>query len=156
MSAGGTMRARLVPAIAALVVGLSGGYVLGAVANGSSPPPPPVNRGVASPAPIAEPGAMDHAAMGHAPPRRETPSAEAYRKAAERMHADMTMTLTGDADLDFAKGMIPHHRGAVDMARVELEYGRDAEMRRLASDVVRTQEKEISQMRTWIERRGPR
>lgn len=156
MSGGETMRARLVPAIAALVVGLSGGYVLGAVANGSPPPPPPASRGVDPSAPMAKPAAMDHAAMGHAQSKTETPAAKAYREAAERMHADMTMTPTGDADLDFAKGMIPHHRGAVDMARVELEYGRDPEMRRLASDVVRTQEEEISRMRTWVERRESR
>ena len=45
---------------------------------------------------------MDHATMGHAQPKMETPAARAYRQATERMHADMTMTPTGDADLDFA------------------------------------------------------
>ena len=52
--------------------------------------------------------------------------------------------------------MIPHHRSAVDIARVELEYGQDPEMRQLAADVVRAQQKEISRMRTWVERREAR
>jgi uncharacterized protein (DUF305 family) len=71
-----------------------------------------------------------------------------------RMHRDMGMTFSGDADVDFARGMIPHHQGAIDMAQAELKYGKDPELRRLAQGVIDAQQKEIGFLRDWLAKRG--
>ena len=69
----------------------------------------------------------------------------------DRMHEAMnTMQDTGDADIDFARGMIPHHQAAIDMARIVLEYGENPEIRELAQDVIAAQEGEIRQLEEWL------
>jgi uncharacterized protein (DUF305 family) len=83
-----------------------------------------------------------------------SPSSEAYRKANEAMHKDMDITLTGDSDADFVRGMIPHHRGAVDMAMIVLKYGKDPEIKKLATEIVEAQEKEIAFMEKWLKTNG--
>ena len=68
----------------------------------------------------------------------------------ERMQRQMTaVPATGDTDQDFVAMMIPHHQGAIDMAKAELANGKDPEMRKLAEDIVKAQETEITQMRAW-------
>jgi len=66
--------------------------------------------------------------------------------AVARMHDDMHVPFTGDADRDFARMMIPHHQGAIDMALLELGYGKDARLRRLAQEIIVTQQQEIAVM----------
>jgi len=66
--------------------------------------------------------------------------------AVARMHADMHVPFTGDPDRDFARMMIPHHQGAIDMALLELGYGKDARLRRLAQEIIVTQQQEIAAM----------
>jgi len=66
------------------------------------------------------------------------------------MHQDMAVPLTGDADVNFLAGMIPHHQGAVDMAEVVLKYGKDPKVKKLAQDIVAAQKKEIAIMQAWL------
>jgi uncharacterized protein (DUF305 family) len=71
-------------------------------------------------------------------------------QAMSRMHSEMHVELTGDADRDFARMMIPHHQGAVDMALVELRYGHDERLRRLAQGIIVEQKQEIDVMRLYL------
>jgi uncharacterized protein (DUF305 family) len=68
----------------------------------------------------------------------------------DRMHRAMAVAPSGDIDRDFAAGMLAHHEGAVEMARVELRYGRDPALRRLAEEIIAAQEQEIRLMRDWL------
>ena len=83
-----------------------------------------------------------------------SPATEALRAANMKMHKDMDIAFGGDADVDFARAMIPHHQGAVEMAKVQLQYGKDARIRRLARDIVKAQEKEIASMQAFLKRKG--
>ncbi len=74
-----------------------------------------------------------------------------YAPAMEKMHmAMMAVKPTGDADIDFVRGMIPHHQGAIDMAKIELQYGKDPTIRKLAMDIITAQESEIKMMNGWL------
>lgn len=64
-----------------------------------------------------------------------------------KMMNDMAVKPTGDVDHDFVEMMVPHHRGAVDMAQAELRYGHNPQLRRLAQEIIVTQQQEIAVMR---------
>jgi glutaredoxin len=81
-----------------------------------------------------------------------SPSSHAYMVGMEKMNRDMNAAMTGDADKDFVAMMIPHHQGAIDMAKVELEFGRDPMLRALSEAIIKAQETEIAQMRAWQEK----
>ncbi len=102
--------------------------------------------------------AMDHSAHGAtevmAPKGDTGPSSTAFAEANARMHKDMDIAYSGNADIDFVRGMIAHHQGAIDMARIELQYGKDDAIRTLAGQVIAAQEGEIKMMKEWLARNG--
>lgn len=98
------------------------------------------------------PAAPAHGAHAAAAPAN---AAEANAQAMQKMHAAMMIEPSGDADVDFARGMIAHHQGAIDMARIELEFGDDPELRRMAEEIVSAQEAEIATMQDWLRRNAP-
>ena len=67
-------------------------------------------------------------------------------QAMERMQRDMSIVPSGDPDSDFAAMMIPHHQGAVDMAKLELQFGKNPVLRRLAQGIIVEQLQEIEVM----------
>ena len=98
-------------------------------------------------------GHTGHGAAAAAKPG-DGASTKAYRDANTKMHKDMDIPYSGDADADFVRGMIPHHQGAIDMARIVLAHGKDPEIRKLAESVIRDQEKEVAMMRDWLKKNG--
>jgi hypothetical protein len=90
--------------------------------------------------------AVANAAMP-ASPASEAPFLVENQAAMDRMMAGMEITPSGDVDQDFAAMMIPHHQGAIDMAKAELRYGRNEQLRRIAQEIIVDQLQEIAAMR---------
>jgi len=80
----------------------------------------------------------------------EQPFLSENAAAMKEMMADMTINPTGDVDRDFVAMMVPHHQGAVDMAKAELKYGHNERLRRLAREIVAKQQQEIKVMRDAV------
>lgn len=95
---------------------------------------------------MGTPTAPMHHSLGGMEHGTESPSSQAYMEAHGRMMTDMAITYTGDADRDFLNGMVPHHQGALEMAKTELKYGKDPEVRKLAKAIIAAQEREIALM----------
>lgn len=72
-----------------------------------------------------------------------------------KMMADMTIKSTGDVDRDFVATMVPHHQGAIDMAKAVLRYGHNEQIRRLAQEIVVNQQQEIAAMRLAVGEQVP-
>jgi len=79
---------------------------------------------------------------------------KAFMTSMRTMMKNMSVKRTGKPDKDFVLMMMPHHQGAIDMAKVELQYGSDPQLRQLASDFVAAQEKEIAEMKDWLAKNG--
>jgi Domain of unknown function (DUF305) len=92
------------------------------------------------------------------PPSRDSERIAFTAENAAAMHtmmASMAITPSGDVDRDFVAMMVPHHQGAIDMARAELRYGRNEQLRRLAQEIIVTQQQEIVTMRLVVGQAPP-
>lgn len=106
-------------------------------------------------APPASNGDAGHGGHAMGTVQSGGPATAAYEATMATMHTPMMDGMRHpDPDVAFMLGMIPHHQGAIDMARVQLQYGTDAETKTFSEHVITEQEAEIRQMREWLQRRG--
>jgi uncharacterized protein (DUF305 family) len=97
---------------------------------------------------------MQHDHGDFAAPSVDAPDPAFQREmmaAMRKMDQDMNVRHSGNADRDFAAMMIPHHQGAIDMAKAELQYGHDPVLRRLAQGIIVEQQQEIELMRRQLD-----
>ena len=94
---------------------------------------------------------LPHQAHMNMPMSTGSAMQQEFMQGMNQMHQDMMAAAQyKDPDVAFAAGMLPHHIGAVKMAEVELKYGKDPEMRKLAEDIINAQQAEIEQMQKWL------
>ena len=117
---------------ATLAAGVAG------AAFAQSPTPAPI-PGMAQP---MEPGAADAA------------STKDFKEADMRMMTNMQVAYTGDPEVDFRTHMIPHHQGAIEMAKIVLKYAKDPVTKKLATTIVADQQREIGDMQRWLKAHG--
>ncbi len=101
-------------------------------------------------------GAMHGMGRHSAMPRGDnSPSSLAFYGINMKMHDGMDITFTGNADVDFVAGMIPHHQGAIDMAKTVLAFGKDPEVKKLAEQIIKAQESELALLTEWLKKNRP-
>lgn len=80
---------------------------------------------------------------------KEDPMMKSMMKSMDKMK---TMPMTGHPDQDFAMMMIEHHKGAIEMAKIEIEHGKDANLKKMSQDIIKKQEKEIKDMKAFVDK----
>lgn len=95
--------------------------------------------------------AHDHSMHGDMQaPAELSEASKAYDAVMQKMHKQMLITYTNDVDVDFVRGMIPHHQGAIEQAQVLLKYSKNPRLRRLAGGIIAAQRREIRFMQNWL------
>jgi uncharacterized protein (DUF305 family) len=101
----------------------------------------------------AMPGQMDQGGAMPGKSASMSEAATAYADAAGRMHLPMMQGLqASDPDVAYVRGMIAHHQGAIEMAKVRLRYGKDEQTKMWANNVIRDQQREIEEMESWLKK----
>ena len=100
--------------------------------------------------PTAGQNAEQQHAAGQQAPGIMSMHGAAMQRAMQRMQQGMDMPSSGNQDVDFARMMIPHHQGAIDMAKAELADGKDPQLRQMAEEVIAAQEREIATLQAWL------
>jgi len=101
-----------------------------------------------------DPAAMQKMMQDMMPSPNDPASTKDFKAADMKMMHDMSVPYTGNADVDFRTHMIPHHQGAVEMAKVALKHAKDPETKRMAQKIIDDQEKEIAEMQDWLKKNG--
>jgi uncharacterized protein (DUF305 family) len=101
-----------------------------------------------------DPAAMQKMMQDMMPSPNEPTSTKDFKAADMQMMHNMSVPYTGNPDVDFRTRMIPHHKGAVEMAKVALKHAKDPETKRMAQKIVDDQEKEIAEMQDWLKKNG--
>lgn len=86
------------------------------------------------------------------PTPSDPPSTKDFKQAHMDMMKNMNMEFSGDADVDFARSMIPHHQAAINMAKLQLKYGKDPKIRQMAEKLIKDQEKEQKDFQGFLQR----
>jgi uncharacterized protein (DUF305 family) len=134
----------------ALAVGLAGAAYAQAQHQGH--PNTPMSGGM--PMGQTDPAAMHEMLQDMMPKASDPASTKEFKEADVAMMKNMHQPFTGNPDVDFRTHMIPHHQGAIDMARVALKHANDADTKKMAQKIIDDQEKEIAEMREWLTRNG--
>jgi uncharacterized protein (DUF305 family) len=101
----------------------------------------------AEPQSLANGVATSRAASSRIAAVEEAPYLAENESAMTKMMNDMSIRPSGDVDSDFVTMMIPHHQGAIEMAQAELRHGHNEQLRRIAQEIIVTQQQEIAAMR---------
>ena len=86
------------------------------------------------------------------PGPNDTASTKDLKKAHMDMMKNMNMEFTGDPDADFARSMIEHHEGGIAMAKIELQHGKNPEIRAMAEKLIKDQGNENGKFRAWLKK----
>ncbi|KQK28467.1 hypothetical protein ARD30_21830 [Bosea thiooxidans] len=88
------------------------------------------------------------------PSASDSASTKEYKAAMMHMMQSMPKSFTGDADVDFMTQMKAHHQGAIEMAKIVLANGKDPAVKKLAGEIVSSQQREIETIEQWLKAKG--
>ena len=99
-------------------------------------------------------GGVREETLGHSSQPDSDPNWSELIASMDKMHMAMrAIKRSGNSDVDFVRLMLPHHQAAIDMAKTQLLYGKDPQMRRLAQEIITDQQLEIELMQRWLKQR---